>query len=257
MIHPKLRCPHALIVIATLVAPPLFAQVTESPYTVAPGHVLVEMDGLKLSLDRSDTGRYTGVGVASTLLTAGLTDFLDVQGGVDLFLKETVTTSGVRDSRSGLGDMSFRMKWTFWRNETLGAALAMIPYVRIPSSTGGVGSDSMAGGLIVPWAMKLSGGTTAGAMFQWDVVRNEAENGYDAHWHATGFVEQAITRGLSIYGESTLLATSTGWSDATGTIGVGALFQVTQNVQLDYELQRSVNSRAPDWTHVLRVNWGW
>jgi hypothetical protein len=40
-------------------------------------------------------------------------------------------------------------------------------------------------------------------------------------------------------------------------MGVGAIYQVTRTLQLDFELQRAVNSRTPDWTSVLRANWGW
>ena len=257
MISSKLRFLRGLIWIGVMLSWPLAAQVTESPRTVAPGKVLVEMDGLKLSLDRSDDGRYTGLGVASTLISAGLTKALDVQAGVDLFLKETVKAGGARDSRSGLGDLAFRMKWTFWRNERLGAAMGVIPFVKIPSSTGGVGSDTIEGGVIVPWEMKLRGGTIAGAMFKWDVVRHEAGNGYDDQWHASGFIQQNLTKALALYAESTVGAMSRGGSNSTGTIGVGGLLQLTNTVELDYELQRGVNSRAADWTHVLRVNWGW
>jgi hypothetical protein len=256
MISPKLRSPRALIWLC-IVSSPLVAQVTESPYTVAPGKVLLEMDGVKLSVDRADDRKFTGLGVASTLLSAGLTNFLDVQAGIDVFLKETVTESGVRDSHSGLGDVSFRMKWTIWRNENLRSALGIIPYVKLPSSSSGIGADSAEGGLIVPWEMRLPGGTIAGAMARWDVVRNHDDNGYDSHWHATGFLQRNLTKALAVYAETTLLTPSSGLSKTAGTIGAGALFQLTRAVQLDYELQRGVNSRAEDWTHVLRVNWGW
>lgn len=226
---------------------------------MAPGKLLIEMDALRLSGDREngDGVKYSALAVASTLVSAGLTDFLDVQVGVDVFLRETVKFQSARDSRSGIGDLSFRMKWTFWRNEKLGAALAVIPYVKLPSSTGDVGTDSMEGGVIVPWGATLPGGITTGAMFRWDVVRNDADNGYDARWQATGFVQRSLTQALSLYGEAILLATSEGFSDSAGTVGVGGLLRVTKRVQLDYELQRGLNSRASEWTHVFRVNWEW
>ena len=243
--------------LALLPLMPLFAQVTESPFTVAPGSVLVEMDGLRFSVDRDSGSRFTGLAVASTLLSAGITPSFDVQAGVDLFLKETYRFGGSRDSQSGIGDLSFRMKWTVWRDDRRGAGLALIPYVKIPSGTSSVGSDAMEGGLIMPWAMKLRSGAIVGAMFQWDLVRNDDENGYDGHWHTTAYIEQELVGGFTIYGEATAVATSTGLSKSTGTIGVGGRLRVTKNIELDYELQRGVSSRSTDWTHVLRVNWEW
>jgi len=226
---------------------------------VAPGSLRVEMDGLRLSLDREDGAgaTYNALAVASTFVTAGLTESLDVQIGAALLRRERVVYRGRRDSSSGLGDLSMRMKWTVWRDARLGAALGLMPYVKIPSGTGAVGTDAVEGGIIVPWAAGLPGGVVSGAMFRWDLVRNDDENGYDSRWLATGYLQRHLTRALALYGEATLQAASTGASNTAGTVGVGALLQVTRRIQLDYELQRGLNRRAAEWTHVLRANWDW
>jgi hypothetical protein len=261
MIHRKVR--RGLAILAGFACaqalPRLAAQVTESPFTVAPGSLRVEMDGLRLSLDREDRSgaTYNALAVASTFVTAGLAEAVDVQIGADLFLRERVEYRGSRDSSSGLGDLSMRMKWTVWRDARLGAALAVMPYVKLPSGSGAVGTDAVEGGVIVPWAAGLPGGVVSGAMFRWDVVRNDAENGYDSRWLATGYLQRHLTGALAVYGEATLQAASTGASNTAGTLGVGALLQVTRRLQLDYELQRGLNRRASEWTHVLRVNWDW
>lgn len=238
---------------------PLVAQITETPHTIAPGKVLFEIDGLRLSYDRADAAgnKHTAMAVASTIVSAGITQTFDVQIGADLFLRETVEFRGARDSSSGIGDVSFRIKWTFWRDERRGMALAVIPYVRLPTSTGAVGTDHVEGGFIVPWAKKLGEGVSAGAMLQWDHRRNDANDGYDAHWTLAAFGQRALTKRLSVYGEVELALTSASASSTQGLVGVGALFELTQWLQLDYELLRGVNSRAPEWTHVLRVNWVW
>ena len=247
------------VVLLAPVASSLFAQVTETPQTVAPGKILVEMDGLSLGFDRSRAPgtNFTAVGVGTTILSAGLTDSVDLQVGATLFLRQTYDFGGRTDSRSGLGDLRFRVKWTCWRDAQLGAALALMPYVKVPANTGGTGNKSIEGGLIVPWAMTLPGGVTAGAMLQWDVVRNDADNGYDARWKVTGALRRNLTSALAFYGEGTVAAVSTGWSNWAGTIGAGALLRVTKSIELDYELQRGVNRRATDWVHVFRVNWEW
>ena len=238
---------------------PLSAQVTETPQTVAPGKILVEMDGLSLGFNRSSEPgtNFTAVGLGSTVLSAGLTDSVDLQVGAALFLRQTYDLGGRHDSRSGLGDLRFRVKWTCWRDASLGGALALMPYVKVPANTGGVGNKSVEGGLIVPWAMTIPGGITAGAMAQWDVIRNDADNGYDSRWRVTGALQRKLTSALSLYGEGTVTAVSAGWSNWAGTIGFGALLRLTKSVELDYELQRGVNRRATDWTHVFRVNWEW
>jgi hypothetical protein len=255
---PSVRFQHALVFWFFAIASALTAQVTESPQTVAPGRVLVRMDGLKLSFGRADAAgnTYTGMAVASTTVRAGLTSSVDLQVGFDLFLKETIKFRGARDSHSGLGDVSLRAKWTFWRDEQFGSA-AILPYVKLPSGSSVVGTDAVEGGVIVPWATNAGAGVRAGAMFQWDVVRNDANNGYDACWYFSAFAQRDLPAGFGIYGETTFEVASTGFSSSAGTMGVGALWRLNKNFQFDYELQRGLGHRAAEWTHIWRANWEW
>ena len=259
MFTPLARRAFLPVAILAAIASRLCAQVTEIPQTVAPGKILVRMDGLSLGFDHSPVPgtNFTALGLGSTVLSAGLTDSVDLQVGATLFLRQTYDFGGRTDSRSGLGDLRFRVKWTCWRDAALGTALALMPYVKVPSNTGGVGNKKIEGGLIVPWAMTIPGGVTAGAMFQWAAVRNDSDRGYDAQWKITGAVQRRLTSAISLYGEGIVTALSTGISNWTGTIGGGALLRVTKSIELDYELQSGVNRRATDWTHVFRVNWEW
>ncbi len=245
-------------VLFVVAAARLSAQVTESPHTIKPGKFLVEVDAIKLSFGRADAAgnKYDGLAVAQGVLSVGLTQTIDLQLGVDFFLRERVEFRGARDSRSGLGDLTFRTKWTFWHDDQLGTA-ALIPHVRMPTGTGGVGSKAVEGGLIIPWATGVGAGITAGAMLHWDLVRNDDDNGYDSRFLVTAFAQRNLTGNLGIYGEAALQAASTGLSDWAGSVGVGATWQLTTSIQLDYEVLRGLNARASDWTHVWRVNWEW
>jgi len=127
----------------------------------------------------------------------------------------------------------------------------------VPTANSLVGSKTMRGGVIVPWEIKPSEGFTAGANFAWDLVRNDADNGYDSQFALNAIAQQQITKSLALYAESTFTATSAGMSLWEGRAGAGVLLQVTKSIQLDYEVVRGLNRRATDWEHVLRVNWGW
>lgn len=234
------------------------AQVTESPYTAAPGRIRIEMDGLKLSHGRADAAgnKHDVIGVAETIVSAGLTKSIDLQVGASLFLRETIDFGGRRDSRSGIGDVSLRMKWTFWHDEQRAAA-AIVPYVKLPTNSGGVGNDAVEGGFILPVEMSLGAGVRAGAMLQWDVVRNDADNGYDARWLLSSFAERHLTETISFYGEATLEAASTGFSNWAGNLGVGTVWHLTKSLDVDVELLRGLGNRATDWTYVARLNWEW
>lgn len=240
-------------------ARPLLAQVTEIPQTIAPGKFLLKMDALSLAFNHNDTendgAKFTAVGLGRAFLATGLTDQLDVQVGAELFLHTRVRTNGTTHSHSGTGDVYFRTKWTFWRDPTLGAAAAVMPYIKVPTSSGGVGNGYTEGGVIVPWAMSLGGGFDAGAMARWDVLRNDANNGYDSNWSASGFFDRAITQSITLYGESVLTATSASASRTALTMGVGVNYKLTPFFVVDYALYAGVTRAAATWNPVVRIRW--
>ncbi len=247
----------ALLVAAALTGHSLSAQVTETPQTIEPGRFLVRMDAISLGFNRdtTETNKYTALGLASTILSTGITNDFDVQVGAQMFLRQTYQYRGTNTTHSGLGDMTFRLKWTFWRDEPTGQAAAVIPYVKIPTHRGGVSNDHVEGGFIVPWAMAVGGGVKAGAMFQWDVLRNDLNNGYDSRWYASGYVQRDLTSMIGVYGEATVGVSSATVSSFAGTVGGGATLTLSKNVQWDYGISRGLGGSSTDWLHVLRLRW--
>lgn len=236
---------------------PLRAQVTETPQTIEPGKFFLRMDAVTVGVNRDTTepNRFTALGLASSILSIGMTKDVDVQLGAQFFVRQTFQYRGTNHSRSGWGDTALRTKWTFWRDEAAGAAAAVIPYVKMPSKTTGIGNNHVEGGVIVPWAKSLGSGSEAGAMAQWELLRNDANDGYDSRWFASGFVRQHIVGGFGAYAEATLAVSSASSSSFAGTIGGGATFDFSKFFQLDYGMSRGLGGRATDWTGVVRLRW--
>ena len=247
-----------LLALLTATVAPLAAQVTETAETIKPGSFFVRMDAVSVGINRdtADANKFTALGLASTIVSAGLTRSVDLQVGFQLFVRETYQYRGARSTHSGLGDLTFRTKWTFWRDESVGAAAAVIPYVKIPSNSDAVGNGSVEGGIIVPWAMTLAGAVKAGAMVQWDILRNDANNGYDSRWYASAYMQRDLLLGFGLYGEATVAASSASASSFAGTMGGGATLNISKSLQFDYGINRGLGGRATDWMHVLRVRWG-
>ena len=244
-----------LAIAATLL--PLHAQVTETPQTIEPGKFFLRMDAVTVGVNRdtSEPNSFTALGLASSILSIGMTENVDVQVGAQFFVRQTYQFRGARSSRSGWGDTSFRTKWRFWRDATGGAQAAVIPYVKLPSKATGIGNNHVEGGLIVPWSKSLGPGSEAGAMAEWDVVRNDQNNGYDSRWFASAYVRQHIGGGFGAYAESTLAASSASSSSFVGTAGAGVTFDFSKQTQLDYGVSRGLGGRATDWINVLRLRW--
>ena len=236
----------------------LRSQVTETPFTIAPGHFELRVDALTLGFDQENTTpkRYTALGVAHSLFQSGLTKSTDLQVGAQLFKRQTYQTSTGRTSDSGFGDVTFRVKYTFWRDPAAGAAAAVIPYVKIPSSKPGVGTDGTEYGFILPWAMGLPGGWQSGASFQWDVQRNDAHTGYDSVWTAGAYLSRDFTSHLNLYGESTLGVSSASKSSFAGTLGGGLTLRVSSGISWEFGLNRGFGARSTDWVTLVRFRWG-
>jgi hypothetical protein len=132
-----------------------------------------------------------------------------------------------------------------------------MPYVRLPTGSSAVASKAAEGGVIVPWAIETGAGFKAGAMAQWDVVRNDADDGYDSRWLVSGYAARDLTAAWAVYGESTVEVSSAGSSSAAATVGLGVLWRFAKHLVFDYELQRGLGRRAADWTHTWRMNWEW
>lgn len=228
-------------------------QITEVPATVAPGSFLLEMDALSLSVDREAGSKYTAFGAASTFLTTGLTDSWDIQLGADLFISQKFDSGGLSERHSGIGDVYARTKWRFYDDPATGTAVAVMPYVKLPTSTGGVGSDAMEGGIIVPWTTKLPGAFEMSAMAELDFTRNAADDGYDTFWYASAFISRPLTRALGVYAEAAV-GKSSGGEPLDGILGAGATLAVTEHVSWDYAVYKGISNGASDWSHVLRVN---
>lgn len=240
---------------AVLAATAARAQITESPATVAPGRFLLRMDSLALTVNHDTGTKYVANGVASTFLTTGLTADLDIQVGAEVFIDQRFDSGGLNDRRSGIGDLYFRTKWRFYEDKATGTAVALLPYVKLPTSTGGVGPKSMEGGLIVPWKADLVGGVSMTAMAELDFLRNANDNGYDSFWYASLALHRPVTKALGFYGELTL-GKSSGGAPGEGKMGGGVTLAVTDNVTWDYAIYRGFSSGTSDWSHVLRLNWG-
>lgn len=242
-----------LLPLLVLLASAAFAQYTEVPATVDPGRFRFEVDALSLIVDREGPEKFTGVGAGSILLTTGLTPTWDVQLGVEVFISQRFESGDFTERRAGTGDVYLRTKWNFYSSDHLSAAI--LPFVKVPTNTKDVGNDAVEGGVILPWETYIFGVLTLNSMVELDLVRNEADDGYDTLFYASSAVSKELTRFLSVYAEldATKAAGGSPWQT---TLGVGAYITVSDHLSWDLVVYRGLNREAPDWNPVVRVNYG-
>jgi len=245
------------LLLAVCCAPAMRAQVTETTQTIEPGGILMRMDAISLGIkpDTTAPNQYKALALGTTLVSAGLTSTLDAEVGVQLFLRDTFSTDGSDHTDSGVGDVTLRTKWTFWRDLSSGQAAAIIPYVMLPTNSSAVGNNSVEGGVILPWSMDIAAGTKAAAMVEWDEYRNVANTRYDTRWYGSAYLKWELGSTLGAYAETTLSDSTAGSSTFAGTVGGGATLSISKNFEWDFEVSRVLGSGRSAWAEVLRFRW--
>jgi hypothetical protein len=238
-----------------LAAAGVHAQITEHPATVAPGSFLLEMDALSLTLDKEGGGKYTAVGAGSVFLSTGLAHNWDVQVGAELFISQRFESGGFTERNTGIGDLYVRTKYRFYENTETGTMAAILPYVKIPTNSGGVGNDAVEGGIIVPWSTSLLGGFHCDVMAELDFLRNDNDDGYDTYWYASASLSRPLTGALGLYGE-VAVGKSSGASATEGIMGAGVTLSVSDKAWWDFVVYKGISRGAADWNHVIRFNLG-
>jgi Putative MetA-pathway of phenol degradation len=223
---------------------------TESPYTVDAGWGQLEMDIFAYARDHDKIDgadlKTTALSLANINLKFGLTSNIDLQTVIEPYTEVRAhdRISGVREKVSGFGDITSRLKINFWGNDGGDTAFALMPFVKWPTNQHGLGNNSVEGGLIVPLAMSLGGGWDMGVMTEFDLVRNEADNGYALDWVNSVTVSHDIAGKLGGYVE---LATVLTRGRDLASFDCGLTYGVNRHLQLDTGLTLGLTRASADF----------
>jgi Putative MetA-pathway of phenol degradation len=237
--------------------PGLKAQVTEVPQTIEPGRILLRVDAVSVGLapGTAAPNQYQALGFGTAVVSVGITKTVDFEVGTQLYLRDTFSRLGRDETHSGIGGFILRPKWTFWSDEASGQQAAIIPYVMLPTRSNVAGNQAVQGGVILPWAMDIGAGAKAGAMFEWDELRNAANTRYDTRWYASAYFKWSLGQRLGAYAETTLSDSTAGSSTSYGTVGGGAVLSLSGNFQWDFEVSKVIGPGRNAWTEQLRFRW--
>lgn len=223
--------------------------VTESPFTLESGRVQLEASVVSYTRDRrnpeGDDRRVTIWNVMPTNVRIGVRPDFELQVISDNFLDVEVVqpSAGVHERRRGFGDVTLRVKQNFWGNDGGASALGLIPFVKLPTSSAGLGNRSVEGGIILPFARELGRGWSLGAMTEADAVRNDADDGYVARWINTATIGRDLTERLGLFAE---LTAETGHGPAVVTFDAGCTYALRPNLQLDLGANFGLSRAASD-----------
>jgi hypothetical protein len=223
---------------------------TETPFSVDAGHVQIETTVFGFARSRADASGAVAESyeLAVTNVRIGLTQTFEagfvwqpyglvhMQGG-----------PGGKTRLTGVGGLELRAKLNLWGNDTFArpgaTALALLPFVALPTDRhNGISPQFTEGGLIVPFAIKLTDklglGINAGA--SWG--KADAAAGYHAETLASASLGVEWSEKLGTYYEvAARFGTDRGDEVVLGT---GVTYRLSKSMQLDAGMNFGVTSAA-------------
>jgi len=234
---------------------------TESAYSVDAGHFQVEMDLLTFTHDRDRSG---GVDLTTEIwsiapinLKVGVFHDVDLQLIIEsqqrVRTHDRITGNVVR--QSGFGDITGRIKKNLWGNDGGPTALAMMPYVKLPTNEDGLGNKSVEGGITFPLAVELPAGWSLCGMTQVDLLERGAGSGYYGSFVNTVTLGHDLIGKLAGYVEFFSEVSARRGAPWVGTVDVGLTYGLTEDLQLDAGINIGVTRSADDFNPFLGLSW--
>ncbi len=170
--------------------------VTESPYTVDAGHLQFETDLIRTVREKSELQQTNTLLINQMNLKIGITGSTALQIGWQSYGRQSSQEldSHEKTKTEGYGDLTLRVKQNLIGNDQGNFALALLPYVKLPTSK--YEDSRLEGGLIVPMQYKLPGEWTFGFQIELDRLKDQDEPSMHTEFLQTLTISHSIIKGL-------------------------------------------------------------
>ena len=202
--------------------------VTESPFTVDVGHFQFETD-----LFKTDHSKVDGVKTIQNYFNAanlklGITNSMDLQFIVETFVTQKITDGTFTQKKSGIGNLSIRVKQNIWGNDNGKTALAILPFVIIPTTQ----NAKITGGLIIPLSISFPGDWEFGTEIETDIEENQLKTGYHISNLVSATISHQLFRKCDFFLES-LASRNNELRSNDYTINFGLIYELEKNFNID------------------------
>ncbi len=216
---------------------------TESPFTIEPGHVQLEMDVFSYARDRVSGDLTEEWEAAPFNVRVGLTPNFEAGIFVAPFRRVTERPAGgPRSHLSGAGDTTLRAKLNLGGNDGGNFAWGLMADLKLPTARRGLGNRKFEGALTLPVAFELGGGWGGAAMTAVELTYTDAAR-YRPTWINTVTVGRDLTEKIGGFLE---LTSAAGDGPHVATFNCGLTRSLSANAQLDCGVNVGLSRSAPD-----------
>lgn len=217
--------------------------------TIDAGHFEIETDLVSTTISNSPGGTTHGFQGLDPTLKLGVTNWMDLEVQFN-GLQYTQSVEGPSpfnfQNGTGFGDVFLRTKINLLGNDSGPVGFALIPYIKLPSSTPLISNGAVEGGLIAPLALR-PGDFIVTLMTEVDDLKSATGNNRFANFVNLVSVSHSVpgTEGINATVE---LFSSVGTDPGTApvyTLDFGMNFRLSPHTILDVGLNLGLNSAAP------------
>lgn len=217
--------------------------VTESPHTVDAGHFQFEMELANWSRD----GRNREFSLGELNAKIGLDPSTDLQLVLPFYTQ-------VRDGGEGFGDIQIRLKHNLWGNDAGPTALALMPFIQLPTANGDLGNGEFEGGLIVPFGFDGPAGWSFGVQGELDIEADQNGSGHHLTVLASVTGSHAMTENTGMFLELVGMLSAESDTDCEAYFNTGMTWCPSPTWQLDGGIRVGLTSAATDFTPFLGLS---
>lgn len=216
---------------------------TESPYTVDKGHFQFELEMASATFDGADKS----YGFAELNGKYGVGTNTDIQFVLPMH-------QHVAGGPEGFGDMQVRIKHNLWGNDGGDTALGIMPFIQLPTGNGGLSSDEVEGGIILPLAVGGSRGWNYGFQVEADLVADDRGDGHHFSFLASATAAYEVNERTGVFLEIVGIAGE--GSDATteAYFNTGMTWAKEENLQFDAGIRVGLTDESEDFTPFVGVS---
>ena len=216
-----------------------------SPYTVDAGHFQYETDIAVYSYGNTDGVKTQDWTVVDPTLKLGLTNTIDAELQVTPYQSAVTKSAAATTSVSGVGDTVARLKINVLGDDHGDVAVALLPYVKLPTAQSGLGNGSVEGGLILPISISVPGDFTVIVMPEGDYLKDTAGSGYHVAFDFLVNVSHPLDKRWTFYTEVFTSQSFQSRDKPVYTLDDALTYALTPNLQIDFGGNFSLNDVPP------------
>ena len=232
---------------------------SKSPYTLDAGHFQYKTDLINWTYDRNNVQQQTisRVGIGSSTLKLGLTNATDLELAGTPYTTTHVTSRKTKITKSvqGGSDLFVRLKYNIFGNDGGDYALGVMPFVKAPTGSTGIGNHYWEGGVYLPGVIVLPDDWDMLLETEYDVLENARPDGTHANYINLVDFSHPISESVRGFIEfSSDVNTDRAIPTPQYVLTLSASWRMAANMKVSFGTAIGLNKAAPDLAPNLTIS---